>query len=138
LVSALPLDQSQIVRAAEEMIAEYGGEALTKADERFKELQSEGFDSVAQTWEMICEAIGNIQATNSNAGVSSKIIIDDKLPEGYVILCKAKDEDHTFLVRRLGPSVLCPRCGSAALSTDLAHEFWLRKNDESTTNNNSR
>ncbi len=54
MVSALPLDQSQIVRAAEEMIAEYGGEAITKADERFKELQSEGFDSVAQTWEMIC------------------------------------------------------------------------------------
>ncbi len=138
MVSALPLDQSQIVRAAEEMIAEYGGEAITKADERFKELQSEGFESVAQTWEMICEAIGNIQAVNSDAGVSPKIMIDDKLPEGYVILCQAKDEDHTFLVRRLGPSVECPRCGSTALSTDLVLEFGLRKNDESTMNNNSR
>ncbi len=57
LVSALPLDESQIARAAEEMIAEYGNGALTKADERVKELQSEGFDSVAQTWEMIREAI---------------------------------------------------------------------------------
>ena len=54
-------------------------------------------------------------------------LIDDKLPEGYVILCKAKDEEHTFLVRRLGLSVECPKCGSTALSTDLADEFWLRK-----------
>ena len=138
MVSALPLDQSQIARAAEEMIAEYGGAALTKADERFKELQSEGFDSVAQTWEMICEAIGNIQALNSDAGVSPKIMIDDKLPEGYVILCKAKDDDHTFLVRRLGPSVECPKCGNTALSTDLALEFGLRKNHESTTDENFR
>ena len=120
------------------MIAEYGGAALTKADERFKELQSEGFDSVAQTWEMICEAIGNIQALHSDAGVSPKIMIDDKLPEGYVILCKAKDDDHTFLVRRLGPSVECPKCGNTALSTDLALEFGLRKNHESTTDENSR
>ncbi len=126
LVSELPLDQSQIARAAEEMTAEHGNEALTKANERFKELQSEGFDSVAQTWEMICDAVENIQTVNPDAGVSTKIMIDDKLPEGYVILCKAKDEDHTFLVRRLGPSVECPRCGSTALSADLTLEFGLR------------
>jgi hypothetical protein len=137
MVSALPLDQFQITRAAEEMIVEYGGEAPTKADQRVKELQSEGFDSVAQTWEMICEAIENIQAVNSDAGVGPKIMIDDKLPEGYVILCKAKNEDHTFLVRRLGPSVECPKCGSTALSTDIVLEYRLRKYDESTTNNNS-
>jgi len=32
LISALPLDESQITRAAEEMIAEYGDEALSNAD----------------------------------------------------------------------------------------------------------
>jgi hypothetical protein len=32
LVSALPFDESQIARAAEEMIAEYGDEALSNAD----------------------------------------------------------------------------------------------------------
>ena len=138
MISALPLDQSQITRAAEEMIAEYGGEALTKADERVKTLKSEGFDSIAKTWEKICEAIENIQAAKSNDGVSPKIMIDGKLPEGYVILCKAKDEDHTFLVRRLGLSVECPKCGRTALSTGLAQEFWLRKNNESATNNDSR
>ncbi len=34
MVAPLPLDQSQIARAAEEMIAEYGVKALTKADDR--------------------------------------------------------------------------------------------------------
>ncbi len=84
------------------MIAEYGGEALTKAEERVKELHSGGFDSVAQTWEMICEAIGNIQAANSDAGVSPKIMIDDKLPEGYARHAKldlelAPGEHQSFL-----------------------------------------
>ncbi len=32
LISALPLDESQITRAAEEIIAEYGDEALSNAD----------------------------------------------------------------------------------------------------------
>ncbi len=61
MVSALPLDESQIARAAEEMIAEYGDEALTKADDRVKKLQSEGFDSVAKTWELIREVIKDVQ-----------------------------------------------------------------------------
>ncbi len=43
LVSALPLDESQIARAAEEMIAEYGDEALTKADGQVKKFKSQGF-----------------------------------------------------------------------------------------------
>ncbi len=33
VVSALPLDEFQIARAAEEMIAEYGDEALSNADD---------------------------------------------------------------------------------------------------------
>ena len=66
--SALPLDQSQIARAAEEMITEYGNEALTKADERVKVLQCEGFDSVAKTWELIREVIRDMQKANSKIG----------------------------------------------------------------------
>ncbi len=64
LVSALPLDESQIARAAEEMIEEYGNGALTKADERVKKLQFEGFDSVAKTWELIREAIKDVQKSD--------------------------------------------------------------------------
>ena len=64
MVNPLPLDQSQISRAAEEMIAEYGSEALTKADERVKNLQSEGFDSIAGTWELIREVIKDLQKSD--------------------------------------------------------------------------
>ncbi len=61
MVFALPLDESQIARAAEEMIAEYGDEALTKADDRVKNLKSQGFDSVSKTWELIREVIKDVQ-----------------------------------------------------------------------------
>jgi hypothetical protein len=44
--------------------------------------------------------------------------IDDKITEGYVILCHNKTEEHVFIVRTLGPAVECPKCGSTALSGD--------------------
>jgi hypothetical protein len=61
LTSALPFDQSQIARAAEEMIAEYGGEALSHTGKRIDALKSEGFDSFARTWELIREVIKDMQ-----------------------------------------------------------------------------
>ena len=64
MVSALPLDESQIARAAEDMIGEYGGEALAKADDRVKNLKSQGFDSVAKTWELIREVIKDLQQSD--------------------------------------------------------------------------
>ncbi len=64
MVSALPLDESQITRAAEIMIGKYGDEALTKADDRVKKLKSEGYDSVAKTWEFIREVIRDLQQTD--------------------------------------------------------------------------
>ena len=53
--------------------------------------------------------------------------IDDKITEGYVILCHNKTEEHVFIVRTLGPAVECPKCGSTALSGDLATDFVRRK-----------
>ena len=64
MVSALPLDDSEIARAVEEMIAEHGAEALTKADDRVKKLKSEGFDSFAKTWVLIREAIKDAQVSD--------------------------------------------------------------------------
>ncbi len=64
LVSALPLDESQIARAAEEMIAEYGDEALSNADDQINALKSEGFNSVAKTWELIREIIKDVQESD--------------------------------------------------------------------------
>ena len=52
--------------------------------------------------------------------------IDAKIAEGYVILCINKAEEHVFIVRTLGPAVECPKCGSTALSGDLATDFVRR------------
>ena len=53
--------------------------------------------------------------------------IDAKIADGYVILCNNKAEDHVFIVRSLGPSVECPKCGCTALSGDLATEYVRRR-----------
>ena len=83
MVSALPLDESQIARAAEDLIAEYGNEALTKADNQVMKLKSQGFDSVAKTWELIREVIKDVQKS------------DDKI-RGYPPInshpCRGKNE----------------------------------------------
>ena len=70
MVATLPIDHHGIVRAAEEMISDYGSDALSKARKRAQELRSEGFDSVANTWDLICEVIRDQQDS------------DDK-PEAY-------------------------------------------------------
>ncbi len=64
MVSASPLDESEIARAAEDMIGEYGDQALTKADDRVKKLKSEGFDSFAKTWGFIGEVIKDLQRSD--------------------------------------------------------------------------
>ncbi len=64
MVSALPLDESQIARAAEDLVAEYGDGALTKADDQVKILKSQGFDSIAKTWELIREVIKDLQQSD--------------------------------------------------------------------------
>ena len=53
--------------------------------------------------------------------------IDAKIAEGYVILCNNKTEEHIFIVRTLGPAVECPKCGSTALSGDLATDYVRRR-----------
>ena len=55
------------------------------------------------------------------------MVIDGRLPEGYVILCHSGRESHSFLVKRLGPSVECPRCGCTEISTALATEFLAKQ-----------
>ena len=80
MVATLPIDHQGIVRAAEEMISDYGTQALAKAEKRARELRSEGFDSVANTWNLIGEAIRNRQR------------LDDK-PEQY----KGALERNVFL-----------------------------------------
>ena len=54
------------------------------------------------------------------------MILDGRLPQGYVVVCTNGDDSHSFLVRRLGPSVECPACGHTALSTDLLQAYYER------------
>ncbi len=71
MVSALPLDDSQISRAAENMIREHGDEALTKADYRVEKSKSEGFDWFTRTWELIREVIKDEQGSDNKRGEPS-------------------------------------------------------------------
>ena len=48
--------------------------------------------------------------------------IESRLSKGHKIRCA---HGHVFVVRTLGPSVECPKCGETALSTDLATAFLL-------------
>jgi hypothetical protein len=54
------------------------------------------------------------------------MIVDGRLPQGYVVVCTSGGDSHSFLVRRLGPSVECPECGRTALSTDLLQAYYER------------
>ena len=66
MVEALPISPDSIHRAAEEMIAEYGPDALTTAKERAQDLRSEGFESVAKTWDLICAVIQDVDDSKPN------------------------------------------------------------------------
>ncbi len=52
MIEALPIGPDGIHRAAEEMIAEHGPEALAKARKRAQTVRSEGFESLAKTWDV--------------------------------------------------------------------------------------
>ena len=64
MVTPLPLSEHQIVQAAQEMIDTHGAEALARALERIKAYDSEGFGSVAKTWELIAEVIRDMAETH--------------------------------------------------------------------------
>ncbi|MEM7171542.1 MAG: hypothetical protein AAF530_15335 [Pseudomonadota bacterium] len=57
-------------------------------------------------------------------GKAWNMVIDEKITEGYVIICK---NDHSFLAPRLGISVECPCCGEVALSVELASSYYFKK-----------
>jgi hypothetical protein len=56
--------------------------------------------------------------------------LDGKIPEGYVVICTPNGEPHSFIVRRLGPSVECPQCGRTALSANLIATYYDRSSDQ--------
>ncbi len=60
------------------------------------------------------------QSTNGVPTGGLRII--GRLPEGHIIMCRHGGDDYTFLVRSLGISVECPRCGATCRGTELAEQ----------------
>jgi len=60
------------------------------------------------------------------APVSPPMYLDDRSPDGHIVVCKGGGTEHSFLRRRLGLSVECPVCGQLALSVDLVADFYRR------------
>ncbi len=65
MANHLPIDSEYIVRAGKELIAKHGDSALVQADKQISICESEGFDSVAEIWKLIREAIRQIQQSDS-------------------------------------------------------------------------
>ena len=59
MANYLPIDGEQVIRAAEEMIAQHGGTALVEADKKIRIGESEGFDYAV--WKLIREVIRDTQ-----------------------------------------------------------------------------
>jgi hypothetical protein len=60
------------------------------------------------------------------ATAKAPMYLDDRSPEGHIIVCTGGGSEHSFLRHRLGLSVECPICGQIALSVDLIADFYRR------------
>ena len=50
--------------------------------------------------------------------------LDERLSEGFVIVCAGGGGEHSFVMRGLGPSIECPQCGRTALSSQLIDAYY--------------
>jgi len=55
-----------------------------------------------------------------------RMYLDERSPNGHIVVCRGDGTEHSFLRRRLGLSVECPVCGQIALSVDLVADFYQR------------
>jgi len=60
------------------------------------------------------------------ATAKSPMCLDDRSPQGHIIVCTGDGSEHSFLRHRLGLSIECPICGATALSVDLVADFYRR------------
>ena len=58
------------------------------------------------------------------------MVIDGQIPEGYVVVCSSHRDSHSFVVKHLGPSVECPKCGCTAMSAMLATDFLAKQTSD--------
>ena len=73
MVTPLPIADDQIVRAAQEMIAEHGDAAIRETEQRISVCKSEGFYSVAETWQLIGEVIRDMQESDTQRGQALEV-----------------------------------------------------------------
>ncbi len=52
--------------------------------------------------------------------------LDERLSEGFIIVCAGGGGEHSFVMRGLGPSIECPQCGRTALSSRLIDAYYER------------
>jgi hypothetical protein len=67
-----------------------------------------------------------MSAVDGMMPTSSPMYLDDRLPEGYVVVCADDGAEHSFMLRRLGPSIECPKCGRTALPAGLLDTYYER------------
>ena len=60
----------------------------------------------------------------TKAAAYPSMYLDDRLPDGHIVVCTGGGTEHSFCLRRLGVSVECPICGQIALSVDLVADFY--------------
>ena len=67
-----------------------------------------------------------MSAVDGMMPASAPMYLDDRLPEGYVVVCADAGAEHSFMLRRLGPSIECPKCGRTALPAGLLDAYYER------------
>ena len=55
-----PLSEETVGHVTQELLSKYGSQAWGMADVRARTLYTEGFHSLAKTWERIRDAIGTV------------------------------------------------------------------------------
>lgn len=51
------------------------------------------------------------------------MVIDGRLGNNWIVICACGE--HSFMVRRLGLAVECPRCGRLEPGPNMAAEYYL-------------
>lgn len=67
-----------------------------------------------------------MSATYGTMPNNAPMYLDDRLPGGYVVVCADAGAEHTFMLRRFGPSIECPKCGRTALPAGLLDAYYGR------------
>lgn len=65
-------------------------------------------------------------AKKITAPKQAPMYLDERLSEGFIIVCADGTGEHSFVLRGLGPSIECPQCGRTALSSQLVDAYYER------------